>query len=439
MNLPSLAPSLLFAAAVLFAAGCGEKDEPEVPLQSEGFEGIALANCSAVEFGGEGEPEALIVADLPLQGDGAERSAQQIEAIRLVLTQEGWLTGATPVGFQACDDASAETGEWDVEICRANAEAYAAHPAVVGVIGTYNSGCAAEEIPILNRASLAMVSPGNTAVCLTQESTICKEGEPDSLYPAGRRNYVRVIPSDAFQGAALAEFALQQKIENPYVLHTAGDDTSEAQAENFGGAAAALKLEPAGVGTWDPDARDYRGLFAKVKRSGADAVVLAGLTEHNAKRLIGDKVDVLGPNEEVPLIAFDGFAQQSTIDLAGEAGAGMFAGLPGRAPGELPPEGATLVEQLEASLGGAPVEQFAPYAGEAARVLLSAIADSGTGREEILTSIFATPQDGLVGDYEFEPTGDPSVGPVTILRAGATFKPVELVTPKPSVVAAARG
>ena len=50
---------------------------------------------------------------------------------------------------------------------------------MLGVIGTYNSGCAAEEIPILNkRRRLAMISPGNTAVCLTESSPTARTASP---------------------------------------------------------------------------------------------------------------------------------------------------------------------------------------------------------------------------------------------------------------------
>ena len=47
--------------------------------------------------------------------------------------------------------------------------------------------------------------------------------------------------------------------------------------------------------------------------------------------------------------------------------------------------------------------------------------------------------EGIVGKYEFEPTGDPSVGPITVLQAGETFEPFRVVVPKPDVVNAARG
>ena len=62
--------------------------------------------------------------------------------------REGWKAGQTNVAFQACDDSIEETGEGDERVCRDNAAAYAGNQDVIGVIGTYNSGCAAEIIPI---------------------------------------------------------------------------------------------------------------------------------------------------------------------------------------------------------------------------------------------------------------------------------------------------
>ncbi len=50
-----------------------------------------------------------------------------------------------------------------------------------------------------------------------------------------------------------------------------------------------------------------------IKQSGADGVVLAGLIEENGAQLIRDKVDVLGSNDQVLLLAFDGFSQQAAI------------------------------------------------------------------------------------------------------------------------------
>jgi branched-chain amino acid transport system substrate-binding protein len=314
---------------------------------------------------------------------------------------------------------------------------------VIGVIGTYNSGCAAVEIPILNRASgggIPMVSPGNTLVCLTEAAATCKPEEPDVYYPTGRRNYVRVVPNDAVQGAGLATFANESGISKPYLLSAAHDPTSEGQALAFEGAARSLGMQIAGTAQWDPEGKNYADVMRAVKASGADAVLLAGLLEQNGAELIKDKVAVLGPNAgPVKLLAPDGFAQQATIDRAGQASAGMFVSLPGKAPGALTGEGDVFVKELKAQIGDEPIEVFAPYAGEAAEVLINAVR-VGDDRAGAIETLFRTHvNDGITGTFSITPSGDPSPAPISVQRAGQNFELARTITPLPQLVKAARG
>ncbi len=169
-----------------------------------------------------------------------------------------------------------------------------------------------------------------------------------------------------------------------------------------------------------------------------DAVLLAGLTEENGARLIKDKVAVLGPNSgTVKLLAPDGFAQQSTIDLAGSASKGMFASVPGRVPENLAGPGAKLVDQLQKETKGS-VELYAPYAGQAASVLLTAIGRSGE-RSGVLDAVRQTKvSGGITGSFSILPSGDPSLGPITISVAKKSFVTVREIDPGSRLVAAAR-
>src|SRR5262249_22634440 len=156
-----------------------------------------------------------------------QRSIQMNDAVRLVLEGANWKAGGHSVAFQTCDDSSAKTGLWTKSRCQGNARAYAEDPGVLGVVGTYNSGCAEAMIPILGRApggGIAMVSPGNTLICLTESSPSCPKGRPKNLYPAAH-NYARVVPNDAYQGAGLALFAKRQGVRKPYILYAAKDPT----------------------------------------------------------------------------------------------------------------------------------------------------------------------------------------------------------------------
>jgi branched-chain amino acid transport system substrate-binding protein len=402
------------------------------------------ADCGDVLYSGSGTASKLIVSDLPLKGDSAERSKQQNDAIIQEIARKGWQAGQTQIAFQSCDDSIASTGEWDEGLCKSNAQKYAANPDVIGVIGTYNSGCAAIEMPVLNKApggGVPMVSPGNTFVCLTEPSpTVCKKDEPDVYFPSGKRNYIRVVPNDAVQSAGLATFANENGIRKPFVLVAADDPTSKGQADTFEGAAKSLGMQIAGVETFDPKAKSYADLMGKAKASGADAVLLAGLLEENGAQLIKDKVAALGPNDgAVKLLAPDGFAQQSTIDQAGPASAGMYVSLPGKTPGSLTGEGSVFVKELKAQVGDEPIEVFAPYAGEAAEVLMNAIR-VGETRAGTIDTLFKTHvTDGITGTFSITPSGDPNPAPISVQKAASTFELEKTIVPLPQLVSAARG
>lgn len=434
LRLPNFAiAALLLAAVAIFALGDHSR------AASPNATAVASPACGQIQYGGKGQPEALIVSDLPLQGDSQQRSLQMNDAIQLILEGANWQAGGLKVGFQACDDSSAKTGLWTVAQCQANANAYAADPSVLAVVGTYNSGCAEAMIPILSNApggGVAMVSPGNTLICLTQSSPSCPKGQPGSLYP-GVRNYARVVPNDAYQGAGLASFAKKHGVKRAFVLYAGKDPTSLGQAKTFRGAARKLGLKLVGFKAWNPKAKNYSGLMKTVGMTKPDGVLLAGLTEENGGRLIKDKVAVLGNNTKVKLLAPDGFAQQSTIDLAGKASKGMFASVPGQVPQNLTGVGKKLVAELEIKLNG-PVELYAPYAGQAAEVVLGAIG-SGKDRAGTIAAVRSTSvHNGITGSFDILPSGDPSVGPITVSVAQKTFVPFQVLEPGSALVKAAR-
>src|SRR5439155_13982035 len=97
---------------------------------------------------------------------------------------------------------------------------FVATPSVVGVIGTLNSGCAAVELPILNRATppVAMISPANSLPGLTKHVPGSAPDEPDRYYPSGVRTYARVYPTDDLQAVARAVMTRKLGVPRPVVL-----------------------------------------------------------------------------------------------------------------------------------------------------------------------------------------------------------------------------
>jgi branched-chain amino acid transport system substrate-binding protein len=366
-----------------------------------------------------------------------------------VLDQRGWKAGDLNVGYQVCDDSTAQAGKWDSGKCSQNGQAYAGNPSVVGVIGTFNSGCAAIIIPIANQAPngpLAMVSPANTFVCLTEGGPGCEDTEPDQYYPTGTRNYTRVVAHDAYQGAAMAEFAQAQGIKNVFVLNDK-EAYGLGVATNFRNAAEALGIGIAGFAAWDPKASSYEALMNQIRGTGADAIFLGGLIDENGAQVIKDKVAVLGPNDgDVKLLAPDGFTQQSTIDESGVDNArGLFMSIAGVPTEELTGDGEEFISAFQEILGDEPVDPYAAYGAQAAVVLLGAIERAGNDRAKVAEEIFNTKvENGILGNFEINENGDPALagGAVvgfTIYRAEEELEAETTISPKPENVDSARG
>jgi branched-chain amino acid transport system substrate-binding protein len=443
--------AVLIGTLALVAAGCGGDDDDEGEAGGGGggqVEALPASSCTGLEFKGEGDPDVLIVSDLPMQGSSRTQTVQMVKAIRYVLDQRGWKAGDLNVAYQVCDDSTAQAGKWDSGKCSQNGQAYAGNPSVVGVIGTFNSGCAAIVIPIANQAPngpLAMVSPANTFVCLTEGGPGCENTEPDKYYPGGTRNYIRVVAHDAYQGAAVAEFAQKQGIKNVYVLNDK-EAYGQGVAENFRNAAESLGIKIAGFSAWDPKASSYEALFNKIKGTGADAVFLGGLIDENGAQVIKDKVAVLGPNDgNVKLFVPDGFTTQQTIDEAPEAAPGTFMSVAGVPIDKFKGKGAEFINAFKPRLGGKPVDPYAIYGAQAAEVMLNAIAASDGSRADVIAKLFEQKiNDGYLGTFGINENGDPSgaegaVVGFTIYKATDKLETVTTISPKPEVVEAARG
>ena len=117
----------------------------------------------------------------------------------------------------------------------------------------------------------------------------------------------------------------------------------------------------------------------------------------------------------------------------------MFVTTPGRSPEELPRNGQAFVEELKKRVGERSLELYAPYAGQAATLLLDAIARSGAQRGRVSQALSGTRiEDGIVGDFAIDRSGDTTLRAITVSQAGEEFRPVAEINPASSLVAAAR-
>jgi branched-chain amino acid transport system substrate-binding protein len=393
----------------------------EVPLPPEtGSPGSRVhASCGPTFFGGEGEPDALIVSDLPLQG-GVRISAQQmVQAIALVVRSRAFRAGELTVGYQSCDDSVARTGLFDESKCAANASAYLGDERVLGVVGTLNSPCSVAALPVLNggpEPAPAMVSPLNSYIGLTRPAPGAPPNELEKLYPEGERNFVRVYPADDHQASALADLAQGIGADRVVALDDGDLLYGGALANRFARDARERGLEVAGRLQWDPRAQSYGGLAADVAAMRPDAVYLGGTLSTNGAAVLRALRARLG--SRVTFLLAEGFTPTGfLVEQAGDAADGAYLSVVGLLTEDFPAEGQRFASELRETLPGVPIEPSAIYAAAATEVLLGAIASSDGTRPSVVDRLFATQvEDSVIGPVRFDRHGDLVSPPVTILR-----------------------
>jgi branched-chain amino acid transport system substrate-binding protein len=421
-------------ALVLAAVGSGGTN-------ARSAQPLPASSCGPIVYQGGGSPRFLIASDLPLQGAGRTQTIEMTKAIQFILGRApwSWKAGNYTVGYQSCDDSTAQAGKWDSAKCSANANAYARNGDVIGVIGTFNSGCAAIEIPILNRAPngpVALVSPANTYVGLTTSGPGTAAGEPGKYYPTGKRNYARVVAHDAYQGAADAILAKQFGIKRLYILNDK-EAYGLGVAINTRNAARKLGINVVGFEAFDPKASSYEALASKIKGRGATGVFVGGLICENGGKLIKDLRATLGAT--VKIILPDGFTPISaTVQGAGAAANGATVSVAGLPNAQLPAAGKAFVRSFKGQTGKEP-DPYSVYTAQATQVLLTAIRQSNGTRASVAQQLFRLSiPNGILGRMSFNKSGDVKSGPVTIyvIRGGKSTT-LKVITPPLSLVQAA--
>ena len=431
-------------ALALVAAGCGGGGAKKGGGGTTGGGGnvTALPSSACGSLSGPSDADFIVASDLPLQGAGLAQTAEMVKAIRFALNERKFKAGKYKVAYQSCDDSTAQTGAWDSAKCASNARSYADDKDVIGVVGTFNSGCAKIVVPVLNRAQpgpLAIVSPANTAIGITHGGAGAEPGEPDKYYPTGKRNYARVVAADDFQGAADALYAQSLGLKKVYVLN-------DKQTYGYGVAFAMRKsLQKLGIGVpgfqgWDKNASSYEALVGKINQSGADAVFLGGIICNNGAKLIKD----LKAGFKGTILMPDGFSDPKSN---GPAANGAWISVAGAPPEKLKGKAVTKSRARETAIGflnafgseiGARPNPYSAYAAQAMLVMLDAIAKSDGTRASVTTNLLKTKvTNGILGSFSIDKNGDTSLNPVTIYtQKGLELKPVKTIVPPLSLVKA---
>jgi branched-chain amino acid transport system substrate-binding protein len=392
---------------------------------------LVLAACGSSNDGNTGSNGSsgktlTISSDLPLQGSSKDASAAMNNAIKLYLEQVGNKAGKYTIKFKSYDDSTAAKGAWDDATCAKNATDHVGNTGEVAVMGTYNSGCAKIQVPVLNQdpdGPMLMVSHANTNVGLTKK---WEPGEPEKYYPTGKRNYARVVTTDDFQGTADSTYvATDLGKKRCFVLNdnqTYGIGVAKAFVDN----AKKVGIEILGNQPWDAKQPNYTALFQSIKSKNPDCIFLGGIYDNNGGQLIKDKVKVLGDNNKVILMGPDGFSGYTGLQKQPE-GEGMYLSFAGLDTESLRKNGggaAKFLDAYKAKYGADPSTSYALYAVAAVQVILAAIEKSDGTRKSITDAVFSgagitIPEaDSVIGkEIIIDPkTGDTNNKDISILR-----------------------
>ena len=418
--------ALVGAAAVVAAVAAGYSGSAR--SATSGVTPLPSSSCGPVVYKGSGSPDYIIASDLPLQGAIRHQTVQISRAVIWELAQRGWKAGSLKIGYQSCDDSTAQTGGWDSAKCATNARLYAQNRSVIGVVGTFNSGCAKIIVPILNRANpgpLLMVSPANTNPGLTKK---WDPGEPQKYYPTGVRNYARVVATDDFQGPADAMWSKSLGYKKVYVLN-------DKQTYGFGvattykNAAKKLGIKVVGFKGWDAKQSSYESLANLVKASGAQAVFLGGIVCNNGAKLMQD-LRAVAP--KVKLQMPDGFSDPLAN---GSVAQGSYISVAGQPPKSLTGVGATFVKSFGKQIGTEP-NPYSQYGAQAMQVVLQAVAAGGGDRAKTNKAVFGLSiTGGIIGNFTINSSGDTNLTPITIYKqVGKKLVPQKTLIPAANLV-----
>jgi branched-chain amino acid transport system substrate-binding protein len=348
-----------------------------------------------------------IVSSLPRTGSANAQTTTIVNGIKMALDEVKSKIGKFKIVYEDWDDASPERGAWDPAVEATNADKAINDPDIMVYIGTYNSGAAKISMPKLNKANLAMISPGNSWPGLTKAG-FGENGEPIIYRPNGKITYFRVFPTDDIQAPAAAKWSKELGANKVFIIHDR-ELYGKGLADLYKKAAEKIGLKVVGFEGIDPKASNYRSLGIKIRQMGSDLVYFGGTTQTNGGQIAKD---LRSSGAKVKLMLPDACFENAFIKSAGAENVNdnTYITFPGVPPNELSNEGAKFYQRYIKKYKSEP-EAFAIYGYESAKVALASIFKAGEKNREKIVEALRNIKDfeGALGKWSFDLNGDISV------------------------------
>jgi branched-chain amino acid transport system substrate-binding protein len=392
--------------------------------------GSSSKSSSSGSSGGGGGNTVDIDSSLPLQGASSPQTLAMVNGARLALDQAGGKAGSFTVNYTSLDDSTAQAGKWDPGQTATNARKAIADSKLVYYFGEFNSGASAISIPILNQAGIPQVSPANTAVGLTSSDPGHAPGEPAKYYPTGKRTYLRIVPRDTIQAAALlktfkSDGCTKVAIANDKEVYGAGLATNVVLAKGQYGVTV---VSNTGI---EPTAPNFRSFAQTIKSQGADCFLFSGVTANGAAQIMKDvgaaipTAKLYGPDG----ICESGFTNPAKHGIPAALGAHFkctvatlnLASYPG---------GEAFLKAYKAKYNDSHPDPYAIYGFEAMKLgldTIGALGPKGNDKAAVLAALFATKnRASVLGTYSFDKNGDTSLTAYGLYKVGPSGDPTFL-------------
>ena len=247
-----------------------------VSAQSSGGLRLASANRASATI--------KVCTELPVSGaDGSVgKSVENGVVLAIKQANENRVIPGYTIVHAPFDDAGS-AGAHDPDTDAKNMRSAVSDALVAGCIGPLDSGAAQTEMPIANKAPLALISPANVDAALTKP----EYGQLATLRPTGKVTYFRVSTTDDLQGPAGADyFYTIAQVRKVYVIDDTGAsgkgaaDSFVKEFEKLGGSIAGRK-------SLDTNTRDYKPTISEAVALGAQGIYYGGAASSDGVTLNG--------------------------------------------------------------------------------------------------------------------------------------------------------
>lgn len=282
---------------------------------------------------------------------------------------------------------------------------------VVGLIGEVASSRSLAAAPIAQRSRIPMLSPSSTNPKVTQVG--------DYIF--------RACFIDPFQGAAMANFAMNQlKLKKFAVLYDVKNDYSIGLREFFIDTVKKNGGEIVADESYGEGDIDFKAQLTKIKQDNPEAIYVPGY--YTEVGLICRQARELGM--PIPLMGGDGWDSDKTCEIGRDAVNGCYF-TNHYSPDEDRPEVKRFVEAYKKKYDGKTPDAMAILGYDAMKMMAAAIARAGSTRGPAIRNALAATKDfpGASGTITIDKNRN-AQKPIVVLKIeGGKFKFITSIKP----------